>query len=429
MKRLLSCFILFGGLLAGGALPSSGPALASRAARVIAIPSAPADGAAVKLDPVARLQQRLDRGEARLEYAAPGGWLQSVLKHLNVPVSSQALVFSRTSLQAHHVSPANPRAIYFNDDVYVGWIRGAELIEISVADAVNGANFYLLEQQPSGRPKFVAETSCMRCHAAGNSRFVPGHFVRSIAPEGAEAGSFITDHASPFAERWGGWYVTGTHGEGPHLGKPLPPGGPAGAECQPDLSHHASPHSDIVALMTLAHQTQMQNLIAALGHETRIALAEQAELDRAARRPPGEWAASTRRRIHFAADEMLRYLLFVDEVRLNAPVTGASAFAQDFIAAGPRDSRGRSLRDFDLRRRLFRYPCSYLIYSEAFDQLPPPALDYVYRRLWLILTGQAKEKEFASLAEADRRAILGILLETKPELPSYFRAPKETASK
>jgi hypothetical protein len=428
MKRLLSCFVLIGGLLLGcwPFLPDS--ALVSRAQSRPQTKSAPAD-ADVRLDPVARLQQRLERGEVRLEYSAPGGWLQSVLKHLGVPVSSQSLVFSRTSLQAHHVSAANPRAIYFNDSVYIGWIRGAELIEISVADPAGGANFYLLEQQPSAQPKFVAETSCMRCHAAGNSKFVPGHFVRSIAPEGAEAGSFITDHASPFSERWGGWYVSGTHNEEPHLGRPLLPGGPAGADGQPDLSKHASPHSDIVALMTLAHQTQMQNLIASLGHETRIALAEQAELDRAARRPPGEWAESTRRRIQFGADEMLRYLLFVDEVRLNAPVTGTSGFVQDFTAAGPRDSRGRSLRDFDLRRRLFRYPCSYLIYSEAFDQLPPPALDYVYRRLWLILTGQAKEKEFASLTEADRRAILEILVETKPGLPSYFRAPREAASR
>jgi hypothetical protein len=418
MKRLLSCLVLLGGLLAGGFSLLSDSALVSRAEAQPQSNSAPPDRPAVRLDPVARLRQQVERGEVRLEYAGPGGWLRSILKHLNVPVSSQSLVFSKTSLQAHHVSPANPRAIYFNDEVYVGWIRGAELIEISAVDPAHGGNFYLIEQKPSEKPAIVRDNSCMRCHAAGNSRFVPGHFVRSVAVEGAEGGSFVTDHASPFAERWGGWYVTGTHGEEPHLGRMLPP-----AEGKLSLAEYASPHSDIVALMTLAHQTQMQNLIAWVGHETRVALNEQAEIDRGARRPAGGLSDGARRRIQFAADELLRYMLFADEVKLHAPVLGTSGFAAEFAAHGPRDSRGRSLREFDLKRRLFRYPCSYLIYSEAFDSLPPPALDYIYRRLWRVLSGEAAEKEFASLDAADRAAVLEILLETKRGLPDYFRAP------
>ncbi len=393
-------------------------------------------------DPVARLQQRLERGEVRLDYAAPGGWLQSVLKHLGVPVSSQGLVFSKTSLQSNHISPANPRAIYFNDEVYVGWIRGAELLEISAVDPDLGGIFYTLEQRPGAQPKFVRNESCMRCHGTGNTKFVPGHLMRSVyaGTDGfinPETNSFVTDHASPFSDRFGGWYVTGQRGPLQHLGNTFFSGEVSAGEFTgnltslaqtADLSGYASPHSDIVALMVLAHQTQMQNMLVWLGYETRMALHEQAEPGKATRRGAGELPVSNRRRIEYAADETLKYLLFADEAGLPSAVAGTSGFATEFASAGPFDKQGRSLRQFDLARRLFRYPCSYLIYSEAFDRIPQPALDYLYRRLWLVLTNQTQAKEFASLSAADRRAILEILLATKKNLPAYFRAQISSGS-
>src|SRR5581483_2223214 len=432
MKRFYSFSVLFVGLLIGGySFFSPSPAIRAQGQ------PASGDQSVSGNDPVARVQQRIDRGEVRLEYSEPRGWLQSVLNHLRVPVSSQGLVFSKTSLQSNHISPANPRAIYFNDDVYVGWIRGAELLEVSTVDPLLGGVFYTLEQKPAEKPRFVRGESCVRCHLTASTRYMPGHLVRSVYPDSggvtnAEFGSFVTDHSSRFGNRWGGWYVTGTHGAERHLGnmffdgvgdnpEHLTGGNLTRLDRKVDLSGYASPHSDIVALMVMAHQTQMQNLIVWLGYETRMALREQTELDRAAGKPKGEWAASTRRRIHNAADELLRYMLFTDEARLRAPVAGTSGFAAEFAARGPKDKLGRSLREFDLKERLFRYPCSYLIYSEAFDNIPGPALGYLYRRLWLVLTGQVKEKEFAAISAADRKAILEILRGTKKNLPDYFR--------
>jgi hypothetical protein len=113
-------------------------------------------------------------------------------------------------------------------------------------------------------------------------------------------------------------------------------------------------------------------------------------------------------------------MLFANETRLEAPVQGTSAFATEFVALGPRDRNGRSLRDLDLNRRMFRYPCSYLIYSEAFNALPKPALDYFYQRLWEVLTGKDTSEVFGGLTMPDRQAILSILRQTRDDLPSYW---------
>ena len=397
-------------------------------------------------DAISALQKRLDKGDVKLEYSEDGGgYLQSVLKLLRVPISSQGLVFSKTSLQLFRISPSNPRAIYFNDDVYVGWVRSGEVIEISTADPNLGAVFYFLEQKPATKPRFVRSLECLQCHSSRNTKDVPGHIVRSIFPDEsgygiAPMGSRITDHSSPLKERWGGWYVTGSHGNLKHLGNLVfnPREKPDEIERteglnllslakKVNLTGYASANSDIVALMTLEHQTQMHNLIARLNYETRIALQQQAAINEALKIPNDELRDSTRRRIENAGNELLKYLLFVDEAKLKAQIKGTSSFAQEFSAAGIKDKKGRSLRDFDLQQRLFKYPCSFLIYSEAFDALPPVALEYVYRKLWLILSGQDADKTFAAFPTVDRQAILEILRETKPNLPSYFRVKKSPA--
>jgi hypothetical protein len=176
-----------------------------------------------KEDPVAQLQQRLDRGEVLLEYAPPGGYLLSVLKQLQIPVSSQVLVFSKTSFQQHRIAPETPRALYFNDSAYVGWVQGGDVVEVSAVDPERGGMFYSLDQRKSTKPKFIRREECLQCHASPKTLGVPGHLVRSVFPnwEGfpqLQAGSFLTDHSSPLKERWGGWYVTGTHGAQRHLG-------------------------------------------------------------------------------------------------------------------------------------------------------------------------------------------------------------------
>jgi hypothetical protein len=254
---------------------------------------------------------------------------------------------------------------------------------------------------------------------------IPGIFVSSLHPRTDElrdvhGSSFVTDHRTSFKDRWGGWYVTGTHGSATHLGNnvalvdPLQPGGGGGPETQNltslqgmfDTSRYPAPTSDIVALLTLEHQTRMANLMVRIGWDIRIA-----EHD-------GKTDDATRKQLLSEIDEMVNYMLFADEEPLKAPVTGVSTFTKTFPQRGPRDSQGRSLRDFDLRTRLFRYPLSYMIYDAAFDALPDMAKDRVYQRLLDILTGKERGEAYARLSAADRRAILEILRETKPGLPA-----------
>src|SRR6185436_5337070 len=227
--------------------------------------------------------------------------------------------------------------------------------------------------------------------------------------------AYTTDHRSPFELRWGGWFVTGTHGATRHMGNAVATDPtdlaamitPAtvhvtSLEGRFDMTGYLSPHSDIVALLVLEHQAQMLNLITRIGWEARVGAAE-------AGRPLDQ-----------AAAQLVDYLLFVDEETLPGPIAGTSGFAASFNASGPRDSRGRSLRDLDLTRRLLKYPCSYLIYSEPFQAMPPAAKAAVYARLWEVLSGQERSARYEVLTDADRRAILEILRETKTDLPEYF---------
>jgi hypothetical protein len=391
-------------------------------------------------DPVTRLNGKLAKGEVKLAYSDDYGYLPAVLEHLRIPVESQVLVFSKTSFQAPRIAPRTPRAIYFNDAASVGWVQGGDVVEVAAVDPRQGVVFYTLDQEPAEKPRFERrDTSCLQCHATGATLGVPGLVVRSVYPERSgmplfHAGGFITDHRSPLKERWGGWYVTGTHGRQIHMGNAIAPDRdrPDQLETQGtqnvtellrrfDTGAYLASHSDIVALMVLEHQTHMTNLITRVGFETRMALHMQAALNRELKLPADEMGDSTRSRIHSAADELVEYLFFADETRLTEPVRGTSGFAEAFAKQDPRDKRGRSLRDFDLERRLFRYPCSYLIYSEAFDAMPAPARERVYLRMYEVLSGKDASPKFSRLTAEDRTAILEILRATKPGLPGYWK--------
>jgi hypothetical protein len=391
-------------------------------------------------NPVALLQQRIDRGEARLEFNDKHGYLESVLQQLKVPVSSQVLVFSKTSLQVSRISPQKPRAIYFNDDVYVGYVQHG-VLEISVADARKGAVFYTLAQRRVDKPQFVRGLDqCLQCHLSVNTMKVPGFLVRSVFADSAgepltSAGSFLTDHRSLLSERWGGWYVTGTHGEQRHMGNVVVKsiGHPerldrdAGANVtdlkgRVNTTPYLSPHSDLVALMVLEHQTRLHTLITRVAYEARLEVKQNAaggSLTGGSELPP---------QMEGMVEALLRYLLFAEEAPMAGPMRGTSNFQTEFEALGPKDSQGRSLRQMDMTRRMFKYPCSYLIYSEDFDTMPGIVKARLYWRLWEALSGADQSQKFAALSPADRRAVLEILLETKPGLPDYFRgSPKATA--
>lgn len=391
-------------------------------------------------DPVARLQEKLQSRKTDLTYDDRQGYLRSVLERLNVPVSSQVLVFSKTSFQRSRIAPESPRALYFNDDVYVGYVQGGDVLEFSAVDPDLGGTFYLLEQTRTAEPTFLRQThDCLQCHASGKTQDVPGHFVRSVYPEESgqpafNAGTFATSHESPMSERWGGWYVTGTHGKQTHMGNvlvtdranPEKLDTKAGANVVDlsskfDTSAYLVPTSDLVALMVLEHQVKMHNLITLTNYQTRIAIQYARAINKALGEPEGTISESTARRINGPAEELVKYMLFVDEASLSEPVRGTSTFARDFAARGPRDAKGRSLREFNLETRLFSYPCSYLIYSKAFDALPALAKDRVYQRLWEVLSGKDQSQEYARRTPAERKAILEILRETKPGLPDYWK--------
>jgi len=394
---------------------------------------------------VSKVIGEVESGRLELAHEGERGYLPALLKALAIPESSQVLVFSQTSLQRERISPRTPRAIYFNDQAYVGFCQQGEVLEISVADPQLGAVFYTLDQNAEKEPAFVRLTdSCLLCHSSSRTENVPGHLVRSlfVTPSGQpifSGGSNIVDHTTPFDRRWGGWYVTGTHGDQTHLGNLIVPGREVPATIDNDagqnvtdlanrfaVGKYLTPHSDIVALMVLEHQTLVQNRITKANFATRQALHYQLELNRALGEPGEMRLQSTTSRIASAGEDLVEALLLVEEAELSAPIQGTSSYAEEFMKSGPRDTLGRSLRDFDLERRMFRYPCSYLIYSEAFDALPAEMKDFVWRRLWEILAEGKDGEKFAHLTAADRGAILAILRETKADLPDYWQPP-ETA--
>ena len=376
-------------------------------------------------DLVARLNRRVADGEVTLAFDPETGYLRSVLEALNVRPESQALVFSPTSFQAKLISMDNPRALYFNDAVAVGFVRGAPDLEFAALDPRQGVVFYALAQTSGSKPEFVRSGECLICHVSDEyTSGIPGYLLLSTLPrpnEDAYAGGFATNYRSLFSERWSGWYVTGDPGA-PHLGnrpvspgdltrKPLTtPGHPLSSlEGAVDLKGYLTPYSDVVALMVLAHQTLMSNLLTRLGWEARVA----------------DTSATAQARVRGAAADVVDSLLFVGEAPLTAPVQGSSGFAAAFSAQGPRDDKGRSLRELDLRRRLMRYPCSYMIYSETFDALPPQAIVAVYARLRRVLSGLEPGSKYRSLSLVDRKAVIEILTATKPEfaasMPSRAR--------
>jgi len=369
---------------------------------------------------VADLKDRLARGKTELAYDARSGigYLAAVLDELRVPHESQLLVYSKTSLQQRLIAPDRPRAIFFNDELAVGSVQGG-IIEIAVQDAKQGAVFYTLERV-GGAPRLERQGSCLGCHYAHATLGVPGFFSRSI-PTAANGqtlpwlGNLTVSHATSLAERWGGWYVTGDIGSQAHYGNaliednrapalpPLPVGVPERLPA-PLAASYLTPYSDAVAHLVFEHQLEAMNVLTRIGWEYRVAAAD------------GGQATFLERSIEDAVD----YLLFVDEAGIGR-IRGTSGFAEIFSALGPSDSRGRSLRQLQLDGRLMRYPLSYMIYSGAFDALPPQARDAIYRRLWDVLSGHVDDARYAKLVPADREAIIEILVATKAGLPGYFR--------
>jgi len=296
-------------------------------------------------DPVSRLVSSNPKLVAR---PGPLGYLPALLEALHINPDTQALVFSKTSFQSQKISPGNPRAIYFNDDVAVGYVPGGDGMELASLDPKQGIVFYTLDT----RGNFTRRDVCLKCHQGPATLGVPGIFIGSVFPNSLGAPSrtaaIITDHRTPFADRWGGWFVDAMHGEQPDRANRVA-GDPAEPESldtrlikQFNPANYLTTTSDIVALMTFEHQTQIVNLLARLNWESRMPAAPELEKDLAA---------------------TAAYLLFKDEAPLKEPIEGVSTFTRTFPKQGP-------LRDFDLKTRLFRSRVSYMVYSPAFAALP-----------------------------------------------------------
>jgi hypothetical protein len=277
---------------------------------------------------------------------------------------------------------------------------------VAAQDAEQGTVFYTVNPSPRGHVVLERHDECLSCHNTSRTGDVAG----VIEP---------MTQSRPMERRWGGWYVTGNAGSIRHLGNVALDAvlaAPDTINATPlaslarvfDTSGYLTPYSDIAALMVFEHQMQMMNRLTRLGWEARV-LAREGRLDAK--------GSVLQDRVRDVVD----YMLLVDEAPMASPLTGTSGFAEAFSASGPRDTKGRSLRQLDLTTRLLKYPCSYMIYSRQFDRLPPIAKNTVYERMWAILSGREKAEPYRRLSPSDRRAIIEILRETKTDLPRSFK--------
>jgi hypothetical protein len=359
-------------------------------------------------DPVAVLNRKLAAGEVRLTFDAAGsGYLRAVLDALNVPVSSQMLAFAETSLQASKIRRDNPRAVYYNDLVSVAWIRGSDLLELAAQDPRQGVIFYTLTQTAGATPRFERNDTCLACHLSWDTLAVPGYVLQTVFPRQSDRdyadGGFV-DHRMPIEDRWGGWFVTGSQVPARHRGnqptlQPKPRTGPAQklgtVDGEISTAQYLTPESDVTALLVFDHQVHAANLFTRLNWEAR---------------------AGSPDRVEEAVNDLVDYLLFVDEAPIPGKVSGTSGFAAAFMERGPKDSRGRSLRDLKLEGRLMQYPLSYMVYTPMFDALPEPARAKVQRRLAAVLAGNDTRPKYAHLTPGLRTAITEIVQATKPGL-------------
>ena len=393
-------------------------------------------------DAIEKLEARLSSGAVKLD-AGPRGYLDSLLAALDIDASSQTLVFSQTSLQSRRINPRTPRAIYFNDDVYVAWVQNGPL-EIASLDPNLGPVFYLLDNDTKGakiapRPPFTRElTRCLSCHdsyslsGGGVPRFIVGSGY--TGPAGnlvSHEGWILVEDSTPLEDRWGGWYVTGKSGEQKHLGNvlirnqqdfdrldELRRGNLETLDALFDTKPYLTDKSDIVALLILEHQVNAQNAITRTNFDIRTAIDRERGASHAKdgyELPADQLSAETRKAIDEAVEPLVRTLLFADETTLTAPVSGDPRFVEQFMSRAIKDPSGRSLRDLDRRTRMFRYPLSYVVYSPAFDALPRAAREAVYRRIGALLRGAQGDAMVARLRPDERTAILEIFAATKAE--------------
>jgi hypothetical protein len=408
-----------------------------------------------------RLQQKLNSGEVRLQWEPRWGYLRSLLRALDIDVSSQTLVFSKTSLQTAKIAEPTPRAIYFNDDTYVGFVQGSDLLEFAAIDANVGVVFFGMINRQDTMPLLDREGGrCLTCHDTYSMMGggVPRVLVMSSPVDDATdsrtySSASEVDDRTPIAERWGGWYLSGWYLPGlenkqvTHLGNlPLRVEGNSGradgAQLRAlvgtrdnrgnvkgyfDTTAYLADKSDVVALLVMEHQTFVQNLITRTNYKAGTVMSRDGRDPKSA---PRTWAALDTRdqaALRAVMEPLLRALFFADAVRLTGQVVTSSGYTERFAQRGPQDAEGRSLRDLQLEQRLFRFPLSYMIYSESYNALPAYALDYLDSRIADVLTGRDRSGIADKLGADDRKAISQILVETLPRFSRLLGAKAPAA--
>ena len=395
-------------------------------------------------DAVTRFAKDLESGDLVIDASTELSWLRGVLAALKVPESSQVMVFSKTSLQRTRISPDTPRALYFNDEVYVGWVPGGA-IELAAMDPAVGPVFFLLErpappvvhaagQTAPGKAVVIRDQECLSCHAGPMTGNVPGYMIRSVYPDFQgnpilTAGTKLTGHHSPIEQRWGGWYVTGGHDPMRHMGNALAKETPQGAELDMeaganatslaryfDVSRYPLDQSDIVALMVLEHQVNLQTMMTQAHYAVKSALYREDAMRREMPDAGPNLGDSTRRIITHEAVRLIKNMLFADEAPLASEgVSSDSSFAEDFARGAPRDSAGQSLKTLHLGSRLFKNRCSYLIHSPYFDALPSRLREELSRLMRDALAGEDAHNLAKHLRPEEKARIVSILRDTKPD--------------
>ena len=391
-------------------------------------------------DAIARLQQRLASGQLTLA-GADREILRALLHELKVPIESQIVVFSKTSLQRGRIFPGNPRVLYFSDSVYVGWVPGG-VMEVAAIDPQLGPVFYSFDPQAvrDGPRAFVRDSDCLRCHGGTFVRGIPGVFARSVIPgESGEPllrhGTQVVDDETPFEQRWGGWYVTGYTGTENHRGNAF--GSESGDQLvfnlsakRPvelseyfDTSGYLAGTSDVVALLIFEHQLTVQNSLTRAAQSCRKMLEYQRSLQKTFHDPVTEEPAydSVKSVFASAVEDVVDHLLFRGAAPLPEGVVGSEAFRRVFGRDAPRSRAGHTLKELQLHERIFAQRCSFLIYSESFTTLPPQLKDRILDRLHAVLRDEDPRGRYSFLETDEKRRIYDILAETHPDAKARWR--------
>ena len=377
------------------------------------------------VDRFSRRIPELAAGRLPLDRSSERAFLKSLLRALDIPESSQLLVFSNTSLQLSLINPDNPRALYFSDDLYLGYVPGGK-IEVATIDAELGAVFYIFDI-PRSDSRVVVERArrCMNCHANEDTLKVPGLSVKSVAP-GPGGGSLDTfhpgqsGHTQPLAERFGGWYVTGTGGFDGHWGNRM------GRLYQGELS--ATPLEPGTRFSFERYPVATSDLLAHLLHEHQVGgvnrlIRAQYRFRELRHRNGGSVPQALPPDLETELADLLSYLLFAQEAPLPASgIPGNPAFREGF-ARNRKAVDGHSLKDLDLRTRLLRFRCSYLVHTPFFEGLDADLRRRILRDLDHALSPEKRNAASRHLSDSEAAVIRTILRATVPGFPNGTVGP------